>query len=97
MARAKEQGRGAMAARLAAVPFALLLASLASACLARFLPASRVEAATAGMLISFLLCALIVMWAFAARSILRFWLWAGGASCLLGGALFVSIATGGRA
>lgn len=86
-----------MAARLAAVPSAPLLASLASAAFARFLPASRVEAATAGMLVSFLLCALIVMGAFAVRSILRFWLWAGGAALLLGGALWVSIMTEGRA
>lgn len=86
-----------MAARLVAVPFAPLLASVASACLARFLATSRVEAVTTGMLVSFLLCALIVMWAFAARSILRFWLWAGGAALLLGGALCLSIMTGGRA
>ena len=86
-----------MAARLVAVPFAPLLASLTSAAFARFLPASRVEAATAGMLVSFLLCALIVMGAFAARSILRFWLWAGGAALLFAAALGVSIATGGRA
>lgn len=97
MTRGKEKGRGAIAARLIAVPFAPLLASLVSACVARLLPTSRVEAVTAGMLVSFLLCALIVMWAFAARSILRFWIWAGGTALLLGGALGLSIMTGGRA
>jgi hypothetical protein len=83
--------------RLAAIPYGYLLTALATSCLARLLPTSRVEAATTGMLLSFALYAVILLWAFAAHNVVRLWLWLGGAGLVLGGILTLSILTGGRA
>jgi len=86
-----------MAARIvAAVPGNYVLTSLATACLARLLPASPVEASAAATLFSFALFAVLAMTAFAVRSLARLWLWMLGAGALLGGGLWLSIATGGR-
>ncbi|MES2054536.1 MAG: hypothetical protein V4564_01235 [Pseudomonadota bacterium] len=86
-----------LAGRLAAIPGGYVLASLAVACLARLLPIARVEAVTIAMLAFFALYAVLLIWAFAARSVLRLWLWMGGASLVLGVTLAVSILLGGRA
>ena len=95
MAQAGE--RLAFAGRIAAIPGGYLLASLVSACLARLLPMARVEAATVGMMVSFGIFAVLLLWAFSTRSVLRLWLWWGGAALLLGAVLALSIAQGGRA
>jgi len=87
----------AMAARIAAIPGGYLLAGLASACLARLLPTSNVEAAVTGMLVSFGIYAALLIWAFSARSALRLWLWWGGTAAVLGVILAMSIALEGRA
>lgn len=90
-------GRLALAGRIAAIPGGYVLASLASACLARLLPTTRVEAASAGMVLSFGIFAALLIWAFSARSVLRLWLWTGGSIALLGILLTLSILHGGRA
>lgn len=96
-AKAKKEGGWPLAGRLAAIPGGYVLASLAVACLARLLPIARVEAVTTAMLVFFALYAVLLMWAFAARSVLRLWLWMGAASLVLGVILTVSILFGGRA
>jgi len=90
-------GRLALAGRIAAIPGGYVLTSLASACLARLLPTTRVEAASAGMVLSFGIFAALLIWAFSARSVLRLWLWMGGSAALLGIVLALSILHGGRA
>lgn len=70
--------------------------SLAIACLARILPMRPAEASVAATLASFAIYAAILVAAFSARSVLRVWLWLGGAMLVLGGGLYWSILTGGR-
>jgi hypothetical protein len=99
-APARPRGSGhnaAMAARLAIIPGGLAIAGLASACIARFLPGSRTEATTSGMLLFFILFAILIMSAFSARNIGRLWLWLGGVGLLMGVMLTLSILSGGRA
>lgn len=94
-------GRGTVAARvLAAVPGNYLLTSLATACLARLLwrgfavdPANASMAAT---LVSFVLFGAIALAAFGLRSATRLWLWMTGACVVLGGGLWLSLASGAR-
>jgi hypothetical protein len=90
-------GKLAFAGRIAAIPGGYVLVSLASACLARLLPMARVEAVTVGMLVFFGLYAALLAWAFSARSVLRLWLWLGGAGVVLGAVLALSLLYGGRA
>ncbi|MDO5626505.1 MAG: DUF3649 domain-containing protein [Pseudomonadota bacterium] len=59
---------------VAAMGGGYVLAALASVVLALWLPTSRAEAVTWGMLASFAVYAGAVMWAFAARSAARAWL-----------------------
>ncbi|MGF7151254.1 hypothetical protein FHS96_004917 [Sphingomonas zeicaulis] len=91
-----ESGGLSMAARLAAVPGGYALVSLVCACLARLLPAERVEAVTVSMLLSFLLYALILLGVFAARSVAKLWLWMASAAALAGAVLLASLWGGGR-
>lgn len=63
------------ASRLAAVPGGYALTSLVTAAIARVLPTTRVEAAVTGMLLFFLLYAVLVLWAFSTRTPGRMWLW----------------------
>ncbi|AHE53152.1 hypothetical protein [Sphingomonas sanxanigenens] len=98
MTKPKAFGRDgvSMAARIAAIPGGYLLVSLICACLARLLPVDRVEAVTVSMLISFLLYALILLWVFAARSVVKLWLWMAAAAMPAGTVLLISLWTGGR-
>lgn len=81
---------------LGAIVGGYVVASLAVACLARTLPMAPAEASIAATLASFAIFAVIILAAFSARSVLRLWLWLGGAMLVLGGGLWLSIATGGR-
>lgn len=95
--RAKGASRWNVAARaLAAIPANYVLTSLAIACLARLLPMRPEEASVAATLFSFALFAVLALTAFAVRSVARLWLAMAGAGLLLGGGLWLSIATGGR-
>ncbi len=94
-------GRAGVAARIvAAIPANYLVTSLAAAGLARLLwrglgvdPANASVAAT---LTSFALFAVIALAAFGMRSAVKLWLWLAGAALVLGGALWLSLASGGR-
>ena len=97
MARVRAQTRWQMAGRIAAIPFSYVLASLAAACVARFLPIARVEAAATGMMLLFAICAVLVMWAFSARSVARLWLWFALSTAVLATLLALSIRASGRA
>ncbi|MDT9599934.1 hypothetical protein [Sphingosinicella rhizophila] len=83
-----------MAARVAVIPYGYALAALASALMARILPTTRADAATAGMIVSFAIYAAILLWAFAARGALRLWLWLGGVGLLVGLLLAWSLLAG---
>ncbi len=90
-------GRWNVAARaLAAIPANYLLTALATACLARALPLPPAEASIAATLFSFALFAIVVLVAFAIRSVKRLWLGMAGGIALLGAALSISLAIGGR-
>ncbi|MEE4451684.1 hypothetical protein [Novosphingobium resinovorum] len=94
-------GRGEVAARIvAAIPANYLLTSLATACLARLLwrgfGVDPANASTAATLTSFALFAVLALVAFAMRSAARLWLWMVASGAVLGGALWLSLASGGR-
>jgi hypothetical protein len=59
---------------LAAVVGGYLLASLASVCMALWLPTSRADAVVSGMMSSFVFYLLAVIWCFACRTAWRAWL-----------------------
>ena len=59
---------------LAAVIGGYLMASLASICLALWLPTSRADAVITGMMSSFVFYLLAVLWCFACRNAARAWL-----------------------
>ncbi|RIA36610.1 hypothetical protein DFR49_3893 [Hephaestia caeni] len=95
--RRRRVSRWGVAVRvLAAIPANYLLTSLATACLARVLAMPPAEASVAATLFSFALFAMLALTAFAMRSIVRLWLWMIGAGIVLGGGLWLSLATGGR-
>lgn len=95
--RAKGASRWNVAARtLAAIPANYVLTSLAIGCLARLLPTRPEEASVAATLFSFALFAVLALAAFAVRSVARLWLVMAGTGLILGGGLWLSIATGGR-
>jgi|SRR5699024_10751588 len=81
----------------AALPGGYVAAVLATMLLARVLPMPRTEASMAATLASFAVYAAIALWAFAARSAVRLWLWLLAAMAALGTATWLSILTGGRA
>ncbi|MDP1617954.1 hypothetical protein [Phenylobacterium sp.] len=87
--RAPAWRRGAdVAARtVAAIGLGYLLAALAAAALARWLPVPRLEATMTGSLISFAVFAAVAMWAFAAREAWRVWAY----GCLVASGLAVLI------
>ncbi|MFJ3482463.1 DUF3649 domain-containing protein [Pseudomonas sp. NPDC090202] len=67
--------RLAVASRvLAALLGGYLLSSLASVCMAQFLPLARAEAVVLGMTLSFLVYLPAVLWCFACRTAWRAWL-----------------------
>lgn len=72
---------------LAAVVGGYLMASLASICLALWLPRSRVDAVITGMMSSFVFYLLAVLWCFACRTAWRAW-----AGVMLPSALFATLA-----
>ncbi len=72
---------------LAAVIGGYLMASLASICLALWLPAARVDAVIIGMMSSFVFYLLAVLWCFACRTAWRAW-----AGVLLPSAAFATLA-----
>lgn len=86
-----------VAGRLAAIPAGYLLASLAAAALARFLPMAAVEAASVGLTSFFALYAALLLWAFGTADLRRLWLWWLAAGAVLAALVAWSIATGGRA
>ena len=65
-----------------ALPIGYGVATLWAMALSRTLPMSRSDATTTGMLVAFVICAGVAMWAFAARSGIR----ALGVTGLFGGA-----------
>lgn len=72
---------------LAAVIGGYLMASLASICLALWLPTARADAVITGMMSSFVFYLLAVLWCFACRSAARAWL-----GVMLPSALFATLA-----
>ncbi|MCK6186423.1 DUF3649 domain-containing protein [Pseudomonas sp. EYE_354] len=72
---------------LAAVIGGYLMASLASVCLALWLPAARVDAVIIGMMSSFVFYLLAVLWCFACRTAWRAWV-----GVLLPSAAFATLA-----
>ncbi|WP_348748832.1 DUF3649 domain-containing protein [Pseudomonas rhodesiae] len=72
---------------LAAVIGGYLMASLASICLALWLPTSRADAVITGMMSSFVFYLLAVLWCFACRNALRAWL-----GVMLPSAVFATLA-----
>lgn len=96
-ARARWARRGDIALRVvAAVPLGYATASLWAMALARLLPGTRSGATVAATLIAIALCAVLAMWAFAARSGWRA-MWtiaaAGGVAAAIA---WISILHGGR-
>lgn len=59
---------------LAALFGGYLVAALTSVCITQFLPLSRADAVVTGMLLSFLVYLVAVLWCFACRSALLAWL-----------------------
>ncbi|WLH69489.1 DUF3649 domain-containing protein [Pseudomonas sp. FP2309] len=72
---------------LAAVIGGYLMASLASVCLALWLPAARVDAVIIGMMSSFVFYLLAALWCFACRTAWRAWV-----GVLLPSAAFATLA-----
>ncbi|MGP1717614.1 MAG: hypothetical protein ACTS9Y_10595 [Methylophilus sp.] len=65
---------------LAAIIGGYALTSALSVLLALLLPVSRSEATLAATMLSFVLYAAVVLWVFAARSVMHIWLWLIGAA-----------------
>ncbi|WKB55603.1 DUF3649 domain-containing protein [Eleftheria terrae] len=87
--------RLAVASRvLAAIGGGYALSALAATVMAIHLPTSRVEAAVAGMLASFVIYTGAVVWVFAARSAWRAWLGLLAPGVLLGGLLLLHLHAG---
>ncbi|MFV0622470.1 hypothetical protein ACBY01_00470 [Sphingomonas sp. ac-8] len=70
--------------------------SLFTALVARLWPTGPAEASMAATLLSFVLFPVLAMTAFAVRSPWRLWLWLAGCGAVLGGGLWLSLASGGR-
>ena len=90
-----------LAARLlAAIPANYLLTSLATASLARLmahgLGLPPVEASESATLLSFAIFAVLAIVVFSVRSIGRLWFWLVLAGAVMGGWLYLSLATGVR-
>lgn len=81
---------------LAAMPVGYGVASLWAMALARILPGDPANAAVAATLIAFVICALAVMWAYAARSGWRALWTLLVAGAVAGAAAWLSIRAGGR-
>ncbi|SFP60832.1 hypothetical protein [Sphingomonas rubra] len=96
-ARARWDRRGDIGLRVvAAVPLAYAAASLWAMALARLLPLPPVEASVAGALVALGLCAVLAMWAFAARSGWRATWTIVAAGAVGGGIAWASIGATGR-
>lgn len=84
--------RWAVASRVVAAVFGgYALAALSSVCVAWLLPMARGEAVVSGMMLSFLVYLVAVLWCFACRSVSRAWLglaMPGLALALVNGALY---------
>ena len=71
----RRDGAGELLARLAAAVFGGYLLSVAvSTSLSLVLPMARADAVLTGLLVSFTVYALAILWAFAVRSLSRMWL-----------------------
>lgn len=98
MHRARWLRRGDIALRiLTAVPIGYAVASLWAMALARILPMARSEASLTGALVALALCAVVAMYAFAARSGLRAFAVVVALGALAGAITWISIGAGGRA
>lgn len=76
--------RLAVASRIvAALAGGYLLASLANVALTLLLPVARAEAVVSGMMLSFLILLVAILWCFACRSATRAWLGLLGWAALL--------------
>ncbi|WP_308911667.1 hypothetical protein [Pseudokordiimonas caeni] len=73
-----------------------LLTSLIAGVMARLLPFAPSEASMTATLSCFLVFALLAMWVFAARSVLRVYVLMAGWSALLGVILWLSLRAWGR-
>ncbi|KAA8695769.1 DUF3649 domain-containing protein [Pseudomonas syringae pv. tagetis] len=71
---------------LAAVFAGYLLASVVSICVAQWLPIPRAESVVAGMMLSFLVYLVAVLWCFACRTVLQAWVGVLAPCALLGAA-----------
>lgn len=85
---------GVASRALAAIVGGYVLAALAAAVIAAYLPATRVEAALTGTLASFPVYAAAVMGVFAARSAARAWAGLLLSGALLGAALLIHLHAG---
>lgn len=72
-----------IAGRIAAATVGAYGLAAAVSCLSVLLPFERVEASLAGMMVAILAAAGAVVWAFAARSLVRAWLFIAGPGVLL--------------
>ena len=86
-----------LAARILAATIGnYVVTSLAMALLARIWPIAPEQASMASTLLSFAIFPVLAMTAFAVRSPWRLWAWLIAAAVLLSGALWLSLASGGR-
>jgi hypothetical protein len=90
--------RGDQALRLVtAMPLGYAVATLWAMALSRILPLRPDEAVSVGMLVAFVLCAVIAMWAYAAASGWRAFRLVLVAGLVAGAIVAVAVASGGRA
>ncbi|MCP3730892.1 hypothetical protein M9978_10670 [Sphingomonas sp. MG17] len=90
--------RGDQALRLiTAMPLGYAVATLWAMALSRILPMRPDEATGGGMLVAFVLCAVIAMWAYAAASGWRAFRLVLIAGLIAAAIAWIAVATGGRA
>jgi len=88
---------GVASRALAAILGGYAVSALAATVLALFLPTSRAEATLTGMLASFVIYTVAVMWVFAARTALRAWAGILAPSAALGAVLLFHYVVRGAA
>jgi hypothetical protein len=81
---------------VAAVGGGYVLTAIITGLGARHLPLAPAQAVLVATVLSFAVYAVVIVWAFSAKSTLKVWLWLGGACAALGALLWLSIDAGGR-
>lgn len=82
---------------ITAMPLGYAVATLWAMALSRILPLRPDEAAGVGMLVAFVICAIVAMWAYAATSGWRAMRLVLALGVVAGAIVWIAIATGGRA